>query len=411
MANIIPFRAIRPAKDKVHMVVSRSIAVYSRRILNAKLETNPYSFLHVIKPDHFDKKKSKSIQLFKKVRAKFENFCDEEILSKDDNESFYVYRQVKPEGTYTGIIAGVSIDDYINGKIKVHEQTLTKREKVFEKYLSICNFNAEPVLLTYPDQNRIEQVVETVTEKEPLFDYSTPDRLRHQLWSVDNYHNITELIESFGEVDSVYIADGHHRSASSALLGKRKRKENPSYTGKEGYNYLLAYFIPESQLAIYDFNRLVKDLNNKNVKDLISKISVHFKVEKQNSIYKPTCRHEFSMYLENEWYKLNLKSQEVTVSNPVEGLDSSILTRYILTPILGISDLKTNSRISFLGGLKGMEGLQKEVDKDRAKIAFGLYPVGVEQLKTIADTGNIMPPKTTWIEPKLRSGLTIFELK
>jgi len=411
MANIIPFRAIRPAKDKVHMVVSRSIAVYSRRILNAKLETNPYSFLHVIKPDHFDKKKSKSIQLFKKVRAKFENFCDEEILSKDDNESFYVYRQVKPEGTYTGIIAGVSIDDYINGKIKVHEQTLTKREKVFEKYLSICNFNAEPVLLTYPDQNRIEQVVETVTEKEPLFDYSTPDRLRHQLWSVDNYHNITELIESFGEVDSVYIADGHHRSASSALLGKRKRKENPSYTGKEGYNYLLAYFIPESQLAIYDFNRLVKDLNNKNVKDLISKISVHFKVEKQNSIYKPTCRHEFSMYLENEWYKLNLKSQEVAVSNPVEGLDSSILTRYILTPILGISDLKTNSRISFLGGLKGMEGLQKEVDKDRAKIAFGLYPVGVEQLKTIADTGNIMPPKTTWIEPKLRSGLTIFELK
>jgi len=411
MANIIPFRAIRPAKDKVHMVVSRSIAVYSRRILNAKLETNPYSFLHVIKPDHFDKKKSKSSQLFKKVRAKFENFCDEEIIVKDDNESFYVYRQVKPEGTYTGIIAGVSIDDYINGKIKVHEQTLTKREKVFEKYLRICDFNAEPVLLTYPDQSRIEQVVETVTEKEPLFDYSTPDRLRHQLWSVDNYHNITELIESFGEVDSVYIADGHHRSASSALLGKHKRKENPSYTGKEGYNYLLAYFIPESQLAIYDFNRLVKDLNNKNVKDLISKISVHFKVEKQSSIYKPTCPHEFSMYLENEWYKLNLKSQEVAISNPVEGLDSSILTRYILDPILGISDLKTNSRISFLGGLKGMEGLQKEVDKGKAKIAFGLYPVGVEQLKKIADTSNIMPPKTTWIEPKLRSGLTIFELK
>ena len=253
MANIIPFRAIRPAKDKVHMVVSRSIAVYSRRILNAKLETNPYSFLHVIKPDHFDKKRSKSSQLFKKVRAKFENFCDEEIIVKDDNESFYVYRQIKPEGTYTGIIAGVSIDDYINGKIKVHEQTLTKREKIFEKYLRICDFNAEPVLLTYPDQSRIEQVVETVTEKEPLFDYSTPDKLRHQLWSVDNYHNITELIEAFGEVDSVYIADGHHRSASSALLGKGKRKEN--------YETLLDV-LKTLNNAMLHFENLNKELRN-----------------------------------------------------------------------------------------------------------------------------------------------------
>ncbi|MBL4652869.1 MAG: DUF1015 domain-containing protein [Flavobacteriales bacterium] len=410
MANIIPFRAIRPAKDKVHMVVSRSIAVYSRRILNAKLETNPYSFLHVIKPDHFDKKKAKSTRLFKKVREKLEEFCNEKILVKDDNESFYVYRQIKPEGTYTGVIAGVSIDDYINGEIKVHEQTITKREKIFEKYLRICDFNAEPVLLTYPDQTRVDKVVEVTTEKEPLFDYSTPDRLRHQLWRVDDYHNITELIESFADIDSVYIADGHHRSASSALLGKHKRKENPNFTGKEGFNYLLAYFIPESQLAIYDYNRLVKDLNKLSVDEFLLQVSEYFLVEKQSSIFKPSCRHEFGMYLENEWYKLTLKPREVDESNPVERLDSSILTHYILTPILGISDLKTNTRIGFLGGLKGMKGLQNEVDKQKAKVAFALYPVGVEQLKKIADTNNIMPPKTTWIEPKLRSGLTVFEL-
>ncbi|MBL4623751.1 MAG: DUF1015 domain-containing protein, partial [Flavobacteriales bacterium] len=313
MANIIPFRAIRPAKDKVHMVVSRSIVVYSRRILNAKLEMNPYSFLHVIKPEHFDKRKSKpaSSQLFSKVRKKFEAFCEEKILVKDDNESLYIYRQIKPEGTYTGIIAGVSIDDYINGKIKVHEQTLTKREKIFEKYLNICDFNAEPVLLTYPDQSSIDEITDKITEEEPLFDYSTPDRLRHQLWRVDDYHNITGLIASFSKINSVYIADGHHRSASSALLGKHKREQNPEYTGKEGFNYLLAYFIPESQLAIYDFNRLIKDLNKHTTEDFLSQISEHFILEKQASIFKPGCRHEFSMYLENQWYKLTLRPREV----------------------------------------------------------------------------------------------------
>ncbi len=395
MATIIPFRAIKPTKDKVHMVVSRSVAVYSRRILNAKLETNPFSFLHVIKPEHFSSKKSKpaSLELFKKVRGKFEEYCNEGILIQDKTPSFYIYRQIKPEGSYTGIIGGVSIDDYLDGNIKVHEQTLTKREKIFEKYLSVCDFNAEPVLLTYPDQQEVNSVVEKTTETIPYFDFSTTDRIRHQLWPIGDLPTIEKLQQSFTKINSIYIADGHHRSASSALLGKHKREQNPNFTGDEGYNSILAYLIPESQLAIHDFNRLVKDLNGNSVEQLLNKIADHFIIEPQDHLFKPTQLHEFSMYLDKKWYKLKLKPREVDETDPVATLDSAILTEFILDPIFDIKDLKTSSRISFLGGLNGMEGLQNEVDKNKAEIAFGLFPVSIEQLKLIADTHNIMPPK------------------
>lgn len=411
MAKVIPFRAVRPTNDKVHLVVSRSVVQYSRRILTAKLETNPYSFLHIVKPEFFDKKKSKqnSIELFQKVRAKYDEFLDEGILIKEDIPALYVYRQIKPEATYTGIIGGISIDDYIEGKVKIHEQTLTKREKIFEQYLNICDFNAEPVLLTYPDNQGIKNLISIVVHDRPLFDYSTTDRIRHQLWQITDTEIIRQLSLHFDGIESVYIADGHHRSASSALLGQHKREYTKS-DGNEGFNYILSYFIPESQLDIYDFNRLVKDLNKLSEEEFMAKLSVNFNVEKMGSKFSPSKLHEFSMYLNENWYKLNLKNAADKLSDPVDRLDSSILTKYVLDPILGINDLKTSTRVYFMGGLKGMEGLQRDVDKKKAKVAFGLFPVSIKQLKEIADTNNIMPPKTTWIEPKLRSGLTIFEL-
>lgn len=413
MAVIKPFKGIRPTRDKAHLVASRAVNLYKKNILNAKLEENPFTFMHVILPE-FGKKattKPNTTERFKLVRKKFESFLKEHILTEDQRESLYLYRQVKGPFSYTGIIAGASVDDYLNDVIKKHEQTLTKREEVFKNYLDVCGFNAEPVLLSYKADKIIDQTVAKYTKQRAEYEFTTADKVTHYLWIISDKKDLKTITDRFAKIPSVYIADGHHRSSSSALLAIDKRKKAKKNNPGAMYNYCMAYFLPENQMNIFDFNRVVKDINGLSKSDFLKKLGEKFTViNKGKKIYKPNKLHNFSMYLEGEWYSITTKKGSFDPKNPVQNLDAEILSRNVLSPILGIHDLKTDTRIGFVGGLQGMEALQKQVDEGKMKVAFGLYPVKIDQLKEIADTNNIMPPKTTWIEPKLRSGLVIQKL-
>jgi uncharacterized protein (DUF1015 family) len=413
LATIIPFKGIRPTRDKVQLVASRSVDNYSTGDLHEKLRSNPFTFLHVIHPDFNDGKKTKpgSAERLKKVKAQYEAFREEGIFMQDASPCYYVYRQEKLGNTFTGIIACTSIDDYLKGTIKIHEQTLTEREKKLKAYLEVCDFNAEPVLFCYPDQPGIEKITAKATSIRAEYDFTTTDRVHHMLWVIDDPKEVNDLRKYFEKVPAVYIADGHHRSASSTLLGQSRREKNPSYTGKEPWNYYLGVFFPESQLKIFDFNRVVKDLNGLSENEFLDALKKDFEViDHGEIIFHPQKKHTFSLYLGSKWYELILHKELQHDEEPVESLDAYLLTQRILSPILGIHDLKTDSRIGFVSGIKGFEELKNQVDNWKFKAAFGLYPVQMEELKRIADAGNIMPPKTTWVEPKMRSGLVIYSL-
>jgi uncharacterized protein (DUF1015 family) len=412
MATIIPFKGIRPAKDKVHLVASRSVDGYSRNELLDKLNGNPFTFLHVINPDFTDGRHTQpgSQQRLAKIKNKFDEFRSNKVLIKDTKVCYYIYQQHKNGNTFTGIIGCGSIDDYLEGIIKIHEQTITEREEKLKEYLEICDFNAEPVLFSYPNDPVIDELTDNITMTEPTNDFTTTDQVRHILWAVSDIPTISDIRERFRQIPAVYIADGHHRSASSALFGITKRKQHPDYKWDDPFNFYLGIFFPETQLKIYDFNRVIHDLNNLDEQQFLRQISLKFNVEEKGTeVFSPTNRHNFSMYLSGKWYSLTAREGIVHDKEPVGSLDAFILTEHILSPILGIHDLKTDKRISFVPGIKGMMELKNRVDKGDA-VAFGLFPVSMEQLKLIADTKNIMPPKTTWIEPKMRSGLVIYSL-
>ena len=410
-AKIIPFKAIRPARDKAHLVATRPYYSYTKQILKAKLIHNPYSFIHIINPEFrkADKTEPNTIGRFEKVRDKFNQFRDEGIFIQDEKPSFYLYRQSANDHEFVGLIVGASIDEYNKGEIKIHEETISAREETFKMYLDVCGFNAEPVLLAYKENREIMQLQKGLMSKRPEYEYTSTDTLKHELWVIDQPDLVQELAHQFETVKNLYIADGHHRCASSALLGNERLVENNFLNEKLSSSYFMAYLIPEGSLKIYDFNRLVSDLNNRSAEEIIVMLEDSFEVSLMKKEFRPTKKHEFAMYLHSKWYKLNL-IQLPTSDNPTDHLDPRILSKLILHPILGIKDLKTDSRISFLNGKTGMKGLQKKVDSGLAKIAFGLYPVSVRDLMHVADTNNIMPPKSTYIEPKLRSGLTVYEL-
>lgn len=413
MAVVKPFRAILPTKDKVHLVASRSVDSYNSFELRYKIQTNPYSFLRIIKPEFNENKKSKpnSPELLKKIKEKFSEFIHEGVFESDDKEAFYVYLQMKDNHSYSGIIGLSAIDDYLNGDIKIHEQTITDREEKLMHYLEVCDFNAEPVLICHPENAKITEAIELAQKTPPHFDFTTADKVRHKLWQLHDNALIKQIENGFQELGAIYIADGHHRSASSTLLGKYRRIQNPDYTGKEPFNYFLCAYFSESQLHIYDFNRVVSDLNNWYEIDFIEKIKEKFDiVEKGEEIYKPMQLHNMSMYLGGKWYSLTLKPAFINENDPVGVLDAALLSEHILSPVLGIHDLKTDKRVVFVNGTKGMEELKSHVDGGKMKVAFGLYPVVMNQLKRIADNHCIMPPKTTYIEPKLRSGMLVYSL-
>lgn len=414
MAKVIPFKAIRPESDKVHLVASRSVDGYNTSELKDKLAQNPFSFLHVINPDFGDNSKTRpgSRERLHKIKRRFKAFVHEKVFMRDENPCYYLYRQVKQGNTYIGIIGCTSIDDYLNGLIKIHEQTITQREEKLKDYLEVCEFNAEPVLFCYPNDAEIDKVCDDVISYRPNYDFTTTDKVRHTLWVINKSKSIKTISERFSKIPAIYIADGHHRSASSALLGKLRRKKDKNFTGEEAYNFYLGVFFPENQLKIYDYNRVVKDLNGLTPKQLVEQVSKSFVVkEVSGTIFKPVKKHELSMYVDGKWYSLIAKEGVYDSNSPVGSLDASILTEHVLSPIFEIHDLKTDKRIGFIPGIKGAEALKEAVDEKRFAVAFGLYPVTMEHLKWIADTNNIMPPKSTWVEPKMRSGLVIYSLE
>ena len=414
MAKVIPFKAIRPENDKVHLVASRSVDGYNSAELREKLTGNPYSFLHVINPDFEDGIKTKpgSKERLSKVKNHFKKFVHEKIFLRDESPCYYLYRQIKEGNEFVGIIACTSIDDYINGVIKIHEQTLTTREEKLKDYLEVCEFNAEPVLFCYPNDEAIDTISLEISKTRADYDFTTTDKVRHTVWVIDSRKTVKQIAERFATIPNIYIADGHHRSASATLLGKLRRSTRKSYTGEEAFNYYLGVFFPETHLKIYDYNRVVKDLNNLSINELINNLKDNFTITEIKEVdYKPSQKHEISMYVDNKWYSLKAKDTIYNAKDPIDSLDAAILTKYILSPILNIHDLKTDKRIGFIPGVRGSKELKKQVDEGKAAIAFGLYPVTMQHLKWIADTNNIMPPKSTWVEPKMRSGLVIYSIE
>ncbi len=413
MADIKPFRAYRPSRDKVHLIASRSYISYSKKDLKSKLDENPFTFLHVLNPDYKNSKKSaaNSVSHFKRVNEKFLEFVAEQNLVRDKEKSFYLYRQIKDGHPYVGIIGCASVEDYNNRVIKKHEATIAFREEIFKNYLNLVEINAEPVCFTYPNHKEIDKITNRILLQFPEYDFTTTNRVRHSFWLIDKAEDVANISKHFKGVDSLYIADGHHRSASSALLGNELKAKNPNHRGDENYNYFMGIFIPESQLKIFEFNRLVKDLGEYTPEKLLEDLTNEFEVTYvEGDYFKPEKVHEIGMYLNKKWYSLHPKEGLFKENDPVNNLDVSILTNHILEPFLGISDLRTDDRIYFMGGRDGIAKLKKEVDSGKAAIAFAHFPVTMEQLKKIADADAIMPPKSTWIEPKLRSGLTVYSL-
>ncbi len=404
MAKVVPFKGVRPPADKAHLVASRSYVSYTRPQLRSKLYENPYSFLHIIHPDMGSSKLHKTaspIERFELVRKKYADFKHEDILIKDPKDSFYIYRQIKNGHPFTGIIAAVAVEDYLNGKIKIHEQTLSKREETFTTYLDITDINAEPVLLMSPRSSELEKIYARYLSLRPEYDFTTTNKDRHQLWVIDDVKDVEAIQKVFSQIDALYIADGHHRSASSASLCKKRNAERNG-KGDEPWNYFLGYILDENTVRIFEFNRLVKDLNGLTEKEFLKALEKDFYVNLAPSNYKPVQKGEFSLYMDKLWYTLTVKVH-------TDELDAQVLSDLILGPILNIKDLRKDKRIAFLDGPKGMEGLKHAIDKNKFKAGFGLFPVGISELKNIADNHGTMPPKSTYVEPKLRSGLVVYE--
>lgn len=413
MAKITPFKAYRAARNTVHLVASRSFVSYSKTGLAHKLNTNPYSFINIINPQYSIKQRTKanSPARFKLVAKKFQEFIDRKIFIRDEKESIYLYRQMFKGNTFLGLIAGGAIDDYQNGIIKKHEHTILKRENTFKNYLQITDFNAEPVLVTYPDDKDVETVIKKYTDIRPEYDFMSSNSACHELWVIDDQKDIDKIQKAFEKFETLYIADGHHRCASSNLLGQDLKRKNPKHTGKENYNSMMTFFIPESRLNILEFNRLVQDLNGLSNEEFLKQIADFFEVTKiESQHFKPRAYNEIGMYLDGSWYALNAKIGTFDVNHPVEKLDVSILSNNLLEPVLGIKDLRVDKRVQFLGGRHGEKELMSIVDKGKMKVAFVLHPVTIEQLKNVANNHLYMPPKSTYIEPKIRSGLTLYKI-
>tara|TARA_B110000116_G_C16796319_1_gene566970 strand:+ start:2340 stop:3554 length:1215 start_codon:yes stop_codon:yes gene_type:complete len=404
MVKVRPFKAIRPVRDKAHLFATRSYLTYSKETLKEKLENNPYTFLHIINPEYKKKNRKKGVEKFKLVKQKFEEFEKSGILKKEEEKILYLYRQRSKSHVFEGIIAACSVDDYINGVIKVHENTITKREEMFTSYLNTTCFNADPVLMSYKGENRIDNVIKSVSRTRAEYNFTTTNKVQHQLWLIDTQEDINLICESFENIENIYIADGHHRTASSALLAKKRNTKKDANS-----NYFMSFLIAETQLNIINFNRLLKNINDLSVTEFIKQIkNTYTVVESSFTVGKE--KEEIGMYLDGKCYLLKAKKGSYR-NDCVSRLDPAILSNNILSPILGINDEKTDKNISFVPGNTPMEKIKESVDSGEFAVAFILKPIHIKTLKEVADKGKIMPPKSTYIEPKLRSGLTIYPIE
>ncbi len=411
MATIIPFKAVRPTRDKVSLVASRSYQSYTKAELEARLDYNPFSFLHIINPGYKYDKIISGKERFALVRNRYLEFKEDRIFIQDESECYYIYRIVDREGrSFSGIIARASADDYEKDIIKKHEDTIEYREQVFKDYLKTVGFNAEPVLLTYPDNEIIANVIVTAQKERAEFEFTTTYRDTHYLWKLSDLEIIDVIRREFEAIQTIYIADGHHRSASSYLLSKDMKAHSDDGRGGESYNYFMSYLIPESDLRIYEFNRTVRDLNGLTKEEFLIQLDMMYRIENRGSgLYKPSKKHHFSMYLDGEFYSLYLRKSKYNFNTSLDALDTQILYKTILEPILAITDLRNNTRIEYSHGKNDLVNIKSKVDKGEFAVGFGLVPLTVEEIKAIADDSLNMPPKSTYILPKLRSGVTIYE--
>jgi uncharacterized protein (DUF1015 family) len=412
--KVKPFRGVRPPKALVKDVASRPYDVLNSEEARKEAEGNEKSLYHIIKPeiDFPVGKDEHDDDVYEKAVENFGKFVDKGWLVQDDKEMYYVYAQTMKGKTQYGLVLGASVDDYMTGKIKKHELTRRDKEEDRMKHVRVTDANVEPVFFSYPDNEEINAIVEKVISGRPEYDFVSVDGVGHHFWLVEDNRDIERITEIFAEIPALYIADGHHRSAAAALVGAEKAKNNPDHKGDEEYNYFMAVCFPDSQLTIIDYNRVVKDLNGLTPDEFLKKLEVNFVVEPTGSeIQRPKNLHNFSVYLDGRSFSVTVKPGIIDDNDPIEQLDVTITSNLILDDILGIKDLRSDKRVDFVGGIRGLNELKERVDSGDMSLALALYPVSMKQLMEIADTGNIMPPKTTWFEPKLRSGLVIHLLE
>lgn len=413
MAKVKPFKGVRPPRELVEEVASRPYDVLNSEEARKEAEGNPKSLYHIIKPEidfepGFDEHDP---AVYDKAVENFRKFQKEGWLVQDPKECYYIYAQTMDGRTQYGFVVGAWVNDYMEGRIKKHELTRRDKEEDRMKHVRCNNANIEPVFFAFPDNEELEAIIRRVTAGKPEYDFVAPDGFGHTFWVIDDDATIAKITEEFAKIPSLYIADGHHRSAAAALVGAEKAKNNPSHKGDEEYNYFMAVAFPASHLKIIDYNRVVRDLNGLTPAEFLDRLARNFTVEKKGKeIYHPSGLHNFSLYLDGEWYSLTAKKGTYNDADPIGVLDVTVSSDLILRDILNITDLRSDKRIDFVGGIRGLEELKRRVDSGEMAMALALYPVTMKQLIDIADTGNIMPPKTTWFEPKLRSGLVIHKL-
>lgn len=413
MAIVKPFRGVRPPKEYVAQVASKPYDVLNSEEARTEAAGNEKSLYHIIKPeidfepgtDEHDPK------VYEKAVENFRKFQENGWLVQDSKPCYYIYAQTMDGRTQYGFVVAASVDDYMNGRIKKHELTRRDKEEDRMKHVRNNRANVEPVFFTFPDNDSLEQILKQETAKEPTYDFVADDGFGHTFWVIDSDETIAKISSLFADIPNMYIADGHHRSAAAALVGAEMAKNNPNHTGSEEYNYFLAVCFPASHLKVMDYNRVVKDLNGLTTDEFLRRLEDNFVVEMKGSeVFKPGRLHEFSLYIDGKWYSLTAKPGTYNDADPIGVLDVTISSDLILRDILGITDLRSDKRIDFVGGLRGLGELKRRVDSGEMRMALALYPVTMQQIIDIADSGNIMPPKTTWFEPKLRSGIIIHKL-
>ena len=413
MAIIKPFRGVRPPKELVELVASRPYDVLNSEEARAEAGDNQKSLYHIIKPEiDFPKGTDEHEEkVYEKAAENFRKFQDNGWLLQDGKDSYYVYAQTMNGRTQYGLCVAASVADYMNGNIKKHELTRRDKEEDRMKHVRINNANIEPVFFAYPHNAELDAIVSNITAGTPEYDFVSSDGFGHHFWLINDAATIQRITDIFATIPSLYIADGHHRSAAAALVGDEKRRQNPNHRGDEEYNYFLAVCFPDNQLNIIDYNRVVKELNGLTDEQFLTALAKNFTLEEKGAeIYRPVALHNFSIYLSGKWYSLTAKPDTYNDNDPIGVLDVTISSNLILDEVLGLKDLRSDKRIDFVGGIRGLGELKQRVDSGEMKVALSLYPVSMKQLIDIADSGNIMPPKTTWFEPKLRSGLVIHKL-
>ncbi|WP_396144523.1 DUF1015 domain-containing protein [Flavobacterium sp.] len=405
MSKIIPFKAVRPTPDKVALVTCRNYDDYSPAELASWLDFNPYSFLHVINPAYVHSQKITLDKRFKGVAHKYQDFKNDGIFLEDEKPAFFLYEIQTKSQSFTGIVAGTSIDDYKNNVIKKHEDTLQYRVELFKDYLHQTGFNTEPVLITYPDKSEINNWILEKKKEQPIYHFATTNKEKHTLWKVDSDSEIAWLEKQFENIPELYIADGHHRSASAELLF-----DEDNHLGNQNLNYFMSFLIAESNVKIYEFNRIIRDLNGHSKEDFILKLSEHFIIKtKEQELWKPQGKFEFGMYLDGAFYALFYKLEN-NKNSLLENLDAQVLYDKVLQPILGIEDLRNDERIEYIPGKQSILTIKELVDEGEFEVGFMLFPSDISEIKALADNNLIMPPKSTYIEPKFRSGLMVYEL-